>query len=226
MHTAIARPTRPVHLRLSALIGAVLLALAATFVLAPAVQAHDQLVSSNPADGDELDTQPGWMEFTFSGNVQELGAEVVVEHDEDGQDYSAGEIKVDGATLTSALPEGMPAGDYTVTWRVTSADGHPISGEFGFTLNDAVDAGSATMEASEQTADAESEAPAFGEETADVSGGAVDEPAAADGSTEAQEGSGGMSTPMIVLLSIAGLAVVIAILALLWRRTKGVDTGE
>jgi hypothetical protein len=27
---------------------------------------------------------------------------------------------------------GAPAGTYTVAWRVTSADGHPISGSFTF----------------------------------------------------------------------------------------------
>ena len=30
-----------------------------------------------------------------------------------------------------------PAGAYTVVWRVTSADGHPVSGTFGFTADQA-----------------------------------------------------------------------------------------
>jgi hypothetical protein len=36
-------------------------------------------------------------------------------------------------TVTQDLQPGSPAGAYTVDWRVTSADGHPISGSFTFT---------------------------------------------------------------------------------------------
>jgi copper resistance protein C len=35
--------------------------------------------------------------------------------------------------VTQDLQPGSPAGAYTVDWRVTSADGHPISGSFTFT---------------------------------------------------------------------------------------------
>ncbi len=36
-------------------------------------------------------------------------------------------------TVRQALAPGAPAGAYTVSWRVTSADGHPISDTFTFT---------------------------------------------------------------------------------------------
>ena len=39
-----------------------------------------------------------------------------------------------GTTVTQPLAGGLPAGAYTVEWRVTSADGHPLSGTFGFTV--------------------------------------------------------------------------------------------
>jgi hypothetical protein len=34
--------------------------------------------------------------------------------------------------VTQALQPGSPAGSYTVDWRVTSADGHPATGQFHF----------------------------------------------------------------------------------------------
>ena len=40
---------------------------------------------------------------------------------------------VDTTVEQGLLPE-MSAGEYTVEWRVTSADGHPINGEFSFTV--------------------------------------------------------------------------------------------
>jgi hypothetical protein len=36
-------------------------------------------------------------------------------------------------TVSQDLQPGAPAGSYTVAWRVTSADGHPVSGAFSFT---------------------------------------------------------------------------------------------
>ena len=37
------------------------------------------------------------------------------------------------STVSEAIRAGAPAGAYVVRWRVTSADGHPISGSFAFT---------------------------------------------------------------------------------------------
>jgi hypothetical protein len=42
-----------------------------------------------------------------------------------------------GGTVTQALQSGAPAGNYTVEWRITSTDGHPISGAFTFTSDGA-----------------------------------------------------------------------------------------
>lgn len=36
-------------------------------------------------------------------------------------------------TVSQSLERGAPAGAYTVAWRVTSADGHPVSSTFAFT---------------------------------------------------------------------------------------------
>ena len=44
-----------------------------------------------------------------------------------------GEPRLVDNTVTQALQPGSPAGRYVVEWRVTSADGHPISGTFSFT---------------------------------------------------------------------------------------------
>jgi len=46
-------------------------------------------------------------------------------------------------TVTQDLQPGSPAGAYTVDWRVTSADGHPISGSFTFTAEAAASGPSA-----------------------------------------------------------------------------------
>jgi len=81
------RLVRPV---LVALVSAVLL------VLAPAAQAHDQLLESSPADGATLETAPEAIELTFSGEIAQVGAQVAVT----GGDV---ESPLDGAPRTEGV---------------------------------------------------------------------------------------------------------------------------
>src|SRR5690349_10138172 len=95
-------------------------------------QAHDELLGSNPEAGATLDAAPATVQLEFSGDVQELGTEVVVTAD-DGSTVSDGAVQVDGATVTQPLAADLTGGEYTVDWRVTSADGHPEADSFSFT---------------------------------------------------------------------------------------------
>src|SRR5690606_20404665 len=68
-----------------------------------------------------------------SGEVGELGTQVAVTGP-DGESVVDGEPVVDGTEVEQALTDDLAAGSYDVVWRVTSQDGHPISGELGFTV--------------------------------------------------------------------------------------------
>lgn len=198
--------------RTAAVLFATFLAAIMTLSAAPA-QAHDSLESSNPADGDELDTAPGWLEMQFSADIGEVGNEVVVMYE--GQDVSAGEITVDGSKVTSALPDDLGAGEYTVQWRVVSSDGHPISGEYTFTLTDAAAAGEDEGESTEG---------------AGLGGEAIDNPEAevpergALGDSDAD--SSGLSVPTILLISVGALSVLVAVVVIVMRKTKAIDAAE
>ena len=52
----------------------------------------------------------------------------------DGHYWQRGEPVVRGPQISVAVGELGPVGTYTVNYRVTSADGHPISGTAAFTL--------------------------------------------------------------------------------------------
>ncbi|WP_166969513.1 copper resistance CopC family protein [Brevibacterium atlanticum] len=186
---------------------ALLVAAMSVFAFAPAASAHDQLVSSNPEDGAELDQQPKWLEMTFSGNIQEVGSEVTVVVD--GKDVSAGELTVKDKKLSVALPDDLKPGDYKVTWRVVSQDGHPISGDYSFAIKDSEGAGGSVEESTK----------------AGLGGGVVDEPGKNNEDRgEIGESTGsdsGMSTPMIVLLSVGGLAIIVIVVLLMRRKSKG-----
>lgn len=203
------------RISLFALASALLLGLG--LVMAPAAFAHDELTSSNPADGDELEQQPEWLELEFSGNIQEIGSEIQVMHE--GSDVSAGEITVDGQTLQSALPDDLAAGEYSVVWRVVSEDGHPIDGEFTFTiLDDGGSGGEVAEEGSE-------------EDPLELGAGVVENPEPAEDRGELESGdaknaSSGMSTPMMLLLGVGALAIVVMVVLLLARKNKGLPGTE
>ena len=114
----------------------VLAALVAGALTAAPAGAHDSLVSSDPADGAVLGAPPATVTLEFSGEVIPTGTQVVVT-DASGAPVDAGAPEVAGTQVVAALPADLPAGAYTVAWRVVSSDGHPIEGALGFTLEGA-----------------------------------------------------------------------------------------
>lgn len=186
---------------LSRLLAAALFAcLALAFGSGPA-QAHDQLIGSNPKQGAKLDKQPEWIELEYSGEIQDIGTEIRVERD--GEDYSAGEITVEGRTVKSALPDDLKPGDYTIAWRVVSQDGHPISGKVEFTILDSAGSGGEV----EDTGD---------DETADKAEG--DQQSNASDQEKASEEGSGVSPVVLILLAVAGLGALAAVIMMFTRK--------
>ncbi|SEF43271.1 hypothetical protein SAMN04489712_1012 [Thermomonospora echinospora] len=108
--------------RLAAL-AAVLLALGVAFA-APA-SAHTRLVSSSPAQ-DARAERVDQVSLVFSDRIR--NAKVLVK-DAAGTSYQSGEARLDERTVTQPLTGPLPAGAYTVVWRVVGEDGHPIQSE-------------------------------------------------------------------------------------------------
>jgi methionine-rich copper-binding protein CopC len=113
---------------------AVLLAVAAVLVPSAAAQAHDELVSSTPADGAALQAMPSELVLKFSSVPMELGSVVKVE-DSSGADWADAGVQIVDRTATQRLKPGAPAGTYNVQWRVVSSDSHPIEGAFSFSVS-------------------------------------------------------------------------------------------
>ncbi|MGY1640152.1 copper resistance protein CopC [Geodermatophilus sp. SYSU D00703] len=132
-------------LLLLALVGAWL---GAGVVTAPPAAAHAELVSTDPGEGARLAEVPAEVTLTFSEGVS-LGAGYARVLTSDGERADAGTAAVDGATLSVPLRTGLPDDGYLVTYRVVSADSHPISGAYSFVVGDGelVPAGSSAGEA-------------------------------------------------------------------------------
>jgi methionine-rich copper-binding protein CopC len=111
---------------------AVALAVAAQLVgSATAAQAHNILIGTSPADGSIAKVVPAQVTLTFNEPALAIGTEIIVTGPA-GQEQSGAAVLVN-TTVTEHLQPGSPAGPYAVLWRVTSADGHPVSGKFSFT---------------------------------------------------------------------------------------------
>ncbi|MBK6871740.1 MAG: copper resistance protein CopC [Kineosporiaceae bacterium] len=94
-------------------------------------QAHSGVRSIEPADGSVLSVPPPEIKMTFTENVLKGTAQLRLTGPAGA---TALTVTTNGPVISSPMPDGATSGEYTVLWRVTSADGHPISGKFGFTV--------------------------------------------------------------------------------------------
>lgn len=110
------------------------------FLPLPSAQAHAELVSSNPAIGAHLDSLPTRVEVTFDGNLLNIGSaktNVLVVKDPKGGQIDAKNSHVSGATLSVDVNSVATNGEFTVSWRVVSGDGHPEEGSYTFAVGQA-----------------------------------------------------------------------------------------
>jgi methionine-rich copper-binding protein CopC len=92
--------------------------------------AHNALVGTTPEDGTAVAAAPAAIVLTFNEPAVGTGTKVLVTGP-DGSATSGDPALIDN-TVRQRLQSDLPAGKYTVDWRVTSADGHPINGTFTF----------------------------------------------------------------------------------------------
>lgn len=97
--------------------------------------AHTAMTASDPAEGSTQVTVPNRITLTFNEDINATFANVVL-NDADGRNWLASPPQVQGPQLSVTLgPDPIPNGVYTVGYRVLSADGHPVSGSYTFTLD-------------------------------------------------------------------------------------------
>ena len=108
-----------------------LLSLALLFVGSGPASAHASLVGSDPEDGARLAAAPSAITFTFSENIGNPAYIAVTAPD--GSKVDVGEVRAIDNKVTTTLPEVDQKGRYTASYRVVSADGHPVEGTIHYT---------------------------------------------------------------------------------------------
>ena len=126
------RKRRPGEMRRLALFAALL-----ALLLTPAVaSAHAILESTSPTRGATLRTEPKQVVLRFSETVEgNFGAvrvfDAKAQRVDDGHTVHPGGT---GSQLAVGLKPGLPHGTYVATYRVISADSHPVSGGLVFSI--------------------------------------------------------------------------------------------
>jgi methionine-rich copper-binding protein CopC len=198
--------------RVGAVAGAVVV-LVLAFGSAPA-HAHNSVIDEGPAADSTIAEPPGevWIE-TNDVLLDIEGATAMDVVGPDGRHYATACPTVDGA-IASVAAELGPAGEYTVAYRVVSADGHPITGDHTFVWapadGDAVAEGSADAVCTTGSGDAAS--------GPDDAVGGVDE------GTGAAESGAGADVAWIVIAAVVVIGAGIAAFAFT-RRRPGPEAG-
>ncbi|WP_207914136.1 copper resistance protein CopC [Micromonospora sp. KC213] len=114
---------------------AALLVTLVALLLAPATpaSAHAVLVSSSPVASAVVPQAPAEVVLTFSESVRKVTGKIRVIAP-DGSRADRGEPVFQGAVVTIPVDQGGPRGTYLVSYRVISADSHPVSGAFTYSV--------------------------------------------------------------------------------------------
>ncbi|QQP93382.1 CopD family protein (plasmid) [Skermanella sp. TT6] len=102
----------------------------ASLVHAPAALAHAVVVETGPEDGARLDAPPREAWLRFNEPVRPVTVRVLAAGG--GAVTGPEAVTAEGETIRIALPEDLPEGGYVLSYRVTSADGHPVAGSIVF----------------------------------------------------------------------------------------------
>ena len=117
---------------------ALLMALSAVWLLLWCVPAfaHASLTEAYPADGATLTEPPEQVQLRFNEPVEaEFDPITVYGQEGDRVDEEDARVAPDDRRVLVADLGELPEGSYTVAWRVTSADGHPINGGYEFAVD-------------------------------------------------------------------------------------------
>lgn len=183
---------------------AIVLAVTASLIgAANTAEAHDSLLGTSPAAGSTAVVVPARVTLTLSQPALAVGTIVIVTGP--AGPVQRGKPVLVEKTITQPLQPGSPAGAYTVTWRATSSDGHPVSGRFSFTAAQASPGGSAPATTSATPVTPTTPTPSTAPTTSAASIPASSTPAVTTGGTSALWG---LLTGGLVALLLLGTFLV------------------
>lgn len=111
----------------------VLSILAALVLFVPNAAAHTYLSETTPEDGATVTENVSQVVLTYEGKIEQGSTFKAVAAD--GTEYTPANVELVDGVLTGTFEPALPNDVYTVKWNSISQDGHPLSGEFSFTVD-------------------------------------------------------------------------------------------
>src|SRR3954469_25068681 len=87
--------------------------------------AHASLVATEPRDGSMVAQVPNTVRLRFNEPVMPAVVRVI---DAEGRTRGDAAVHAVNETIEITLPTGLAAGTLVISYRVISADGHPVAG--------------------------------------------------------------------------------------------------
>lgn len=104
------------------------------FIVPPSF-VHTRLEEAEPAEDSTVALAPGMLRLRFSEPVDPRLATLTVTVDGGAAaeltEIEQGEVE---QVLVASVPASLPAGVWTVRWQVAGVDGHPVTGDYTFTV--------------------------------------------------------------------------------------------
>jgi len=123
-------------LSIKGMVTTILISVFALALAVPTAVSHTSFVSSNPAAGSVVMQWPEQISIEFDEDLISIGEEkanFIVVNNSVGDQVSNNDENIDTNIVTVSLSPNQVEGPVLVFYRVVSADGHPVEGEFTFT---------------------------------------------------------------------------------------------
>src|SRR6202020_2660893 len=92
---------------------------------------HASLISTEPGDGSMMSQAPKSVRLRFNEPVTPASIKLI---DAEGRTREDIAVNAHDDTIEITLPDGLPRGTQLVSYRIFSADGHPVGGSLVFSL--------------------------------------------------------------------------------------------
>ena len=183
-------------------------------LMAPTASAHADLQVSTPEDGESLEIAPEEIRLTFSEELFEELVEISI-LDAAGDLYSTIEVEQTpppGTDVIFPWPTQTPPGEYSIAYRVVSADGHPVTGTISFSYAATAPQSSPSDSApeptpSDSTPSAESSTPSASPAAPSPTASSPSPSSATESSTSSSTDSSS-GTPLVILGVVLLLGVI------------------
>ncbi|GGK16029.1 transport integral membrane protein [Pilimelia terevasa] len=119
--------------RVLALLGAAAALAVAALLPATPASAHATVVGTNPKAGSVIPTAPAQVTVEFSEPVSMVSEKIRV-IGPDGKRHDAEDPRTEGSRVTIPMRPDAPNGTYLVSYRIISADSHPVPGGFTYSV--------------------------------------------------------------------------------------------